>query len=254
MRKKLLFLAFAVITAYMLVGCGKKREFAECDKMRKSIEEKYGITILYGDDKVEAKELKGAKMLSDETRIDTSLDEIDTFFSKLPDGFLDELEKYSGKSFLVVMLDQDLSGVIMDGVKEEHWVVDCSMVTSSLALAMMHSIYWHVEHADEDLGFLKDWYRYNPSDFEYGNPDKYKKYLFGNGNDYESYFAIEGEMESMIDDVRWLFKLLWDEEAILLKDTTLIPKIRAKMRYICSELDRVFETVDENAYWARYIK
>ena len=254
MKKLLMTIILVAATIFLFTGCSKKDDLSACDEKKNEIEEKYGITICYGDDKVEAKELKGAKMLSDETRIDTSLDEIDTFFSKLPDGFLDELEKYSGKSFLVVMLDQDLSGVIMDGLKEEHWVVDCSMVTSSLALAMMHSIYWHVEHADEDLGFLKDWNKYNPSDFEYGNPDKYKKYLFGNGNDYESYFAIEGEMESMIDDVRWLFKLLWDEEAILLKDTTLIPKIRAKMRYICSELDRVFETVDENAYWARYIK
>ena len=235
-------------------GCSKKNDLSACDEKRKDIEEKYGITICYGDDKVEAKELKDARMLSDENKIDESLQEIDTFFSRLPDGFIDELEKYSGKPFMVVMLDQDLSGVIMEGVKEEHWVVDCSMVTSSLALAMMHSMYWHIEHADEDLGFLKDWDKYNPSDFEYGNPDKYRHYLYGNANNYETYFLLEDEMESMLDDVRISFMRLCKESSSYLQETTIVPKVRAKLQYLCSELDRIFETVDENAYWARYIK
>ena len=254
MKKLLMTIILLAATIFLFTGCSKKNDLSACEEKRKEIEEKYGITICYGDDKVEAKELKGAKMLSEETRIETSLDEIDDFFSNLPDGFLDELEKYSGKSFLVVMLDQDLSGVIMEGVKEEHWVVDCSMVTSSLALAMMHSIYWHIEHATEDLGFLKDWDKYNPSDFEYGNSDKYKKYLYGNGNDYECYFLLENEMKSRIDDIRLGFMGLWMESSISLQDETVVPKIRAKLQYLCSELDRIFETVDENAYWARYIK
>ena len=253
MKKLLMTIILVAATIFLFIGCSKKDDLSACDAKRNEIEEKYGITICYGDDKVEAKELKDAKMLSDETRINTSLDEIDTFFSRLPVGFLEEMEKYSNKKICIIILNEDLTGVALKNVEKQQWAVDSTMITSSLAIDMMYSIYWYTKNADEDLGFLKDWNKYNPSDFEYGNPDKYKKYLFGNGNDYESYFAIEGEMESMIDDVRWLFKLLWDEEAILLKDTTLIPKIRAKMRYICSELDRVFETVDENAYWARYI-
>ena len=254
MKKLLMTIILVAATIFLFTGCSNKNDISACDEKRKEIEEKYGITICYGDDKVEAKELKGAKMLSEETRIETSLDEIDDFFSKLPDGFLDELEKYSGNPFLVVILREDLTGVIMKGVQKEHWAVDYSMITSSLAIDMMYSIYWHMEHATEDLGFLKDWYKYNPSDFEYGNSNEYMEYLYGNGNDFESYFFMREMMENVEDDITTLFMLLWKEQADVLQDTSVIPKMRAKIQYLCSEIDRVFETVDENAYWARYIK
>ena len=111
-----------------------------------------------------------------------------------------------------------------------------------------------MEHATEDLGFLKDWYKYNPSDFEYGNSNEYMEYLYGNGNEFESYFFMREMMENVEDDITTLFMLLWKEQADVLQDTSVIPKMRAKIQYLCSEIDRVFETVDENAYWARYIK
>ena len=71
--KKILLIIITVIMVFSS-GCSKKNYLSSCDEKKNEIEEKYGITICYGDDKVEAKELKGAKMLSDETRIDSSLD------------------------------------------------------------------------------------------------------------------------------------------------------------------------------------
>ena len=109
MKKLLMTIILVAATIFLFTGCSKKDDLSACDEKRKEIEEKYGITICYGDDKVEAKELKDVKMLSDETRINTSLDEIDTFFSKLPVGFLEEMEKYSNKKICIIILDEDLT-------------------------------------------------------------------------------------------------------------------------------------------------
>ena len=32
------------------------------------------------------------------------------------------------------------------------------------------------------------------------------------------------------------------------------PKLRAKAKYLCDEINRAFETADETAYWNRYFK
>lgn len=32
------------------------------------------------------------------------------------------------------------------------------------------------------------------------------------------------------------------------------PKLRAKAKYLCDEVNRAFETADETAYWNRYFK
>ena len=254
MKKKLCILALVIAVMFLFVGCGKKNNLTQFDTKKHSIEKKHGITICYGNDKIESKELANAKILSDENKIEAVLEEIDLFFSNLPDGFLEELEGYSNKSICVIVVDEDLSGVSLVKEKKQQWAVDCTMVTSSLAIDMMYSIYWYIEKAENNMKFLADWNKYNPSDFKYGNPDKYKKYLYGNGNDYESYFLMEGNMNSKLDDLRLSFMCLWKEEAVYLQDTEAVPKIHAKFEYLCSELDRVFETVDENAYWARYIK
>ena len=61
-------------------------------------------------------------------------------------------------------------------------------------------------------------------------------------------------MEDVVNEMQAMFSLMWDEKTSELYNMTVLPKIDAKLQYLCSELDRVFETVDENAYWARYIK
>ena len=64
--KRNILIVILMVTIFLLTGCGKSYE--------KKIEEKYGIEI--------------------ETDDKDDLKKVDTYFSKLPKGFIEELKKY----------------------------------------------------------------------------------------------------------------------------------------------------------------
>ena len=251
MKKLLTTVVISVGVVLLLVGCSKKKELSACDEKRKEIEDKYGITVLYGEDKVEAEMISKVKLISDEKKLIVLLDEVEEYLSNIPKDFIKELAVYSDMPINIVLVDEKNIGVIFD--IEEYWVVNEYDIKSDVARNMIYSVYWNINHAENSPGFLNELSKYNPADLEYGNVDKCSKYILSENNYYDAYFINDDMMISVVDEIQTLFGLLCDEETMRLYDIKVLPKIQAKFEYLCSELDRVFETVDENAYWARYI-
>ena len=252
MKKLLMTIILLAATIFLFTGCSKKDDLSACDEKRNEIEEKYGITILYGDDTVSAEMISNVKLISDKEKIKVLLDQVGEYFSSIPDGFIKELTSYSKLPVNITLVDEKNIGVIFD--EEEYWVVNEYDIKSDIARNMIYSIYWNVNHAENSPGFLMELHKYNPLDFEYGNMEKCSKYVFNENNHDNTYFINEDMMNSFVDEIQVLFGLLCDENTMKAYNVNALPKIQAKFEYLCSELDRVFETVDENAYWARYIK
>ena len=91
MKKLLMTIILVAATIFLFTGCSKKNDLSACDEKKNEIEEKYGITICYGDDKLEGETVSELELCDDPNKIEDILDEIEEYFSKLPKGFVDEL-------------------------------------------------------------------------------------------------------------------------------------------------------------------
>lgn len=78
----------------IITGCSKSKETDYCLDKKEKIEAKYGITICYGKDKIKEKSVSSYKLLDNERKVDAILDEIDDYFSKLPEGFIEEVTTF----------------------------------------------------------------------------------------------------------------------------------------------------------------
>ena len=115
----------------------------------------------------------------------------------------------------------------------------------------MYSIKCNVETRKNTNNFLSDWNDYNPEGFEYGNLEKFKNNMPDNSNDDEDiYFVTEPSMELESSDWADMFSSMINYDMQVIYDRC--PKVRAKAKYLCEEIERAFETVDETAYWNRY--
>lgn len=250
-------IVLAIVIVILTVGCSRKNDLSACDEKRDKIEEKYGITICYGDDKLEGEAVSELELCDDPNKIDGILDEIDEYFSKLPKGFVDELTSMiEGKktNIYVVISKEQYIGVSFKTEGTEYWIINEKEAISPLAENTMYSIVYRMVHSDEIASFMPNWKEYNPKSFEYGERVDNKKYLYGVSSNNDCYFITEESMKDVVKEMLLLFAILWDDTTMQLYNIADLPKIDAKLKYLCSELDRVFETVDENAYWARYIK
>ena len=257
MKKLLMTIILLAATIFLFTGCSKKNNISACDEKRKEIEEKYGITICYGNDKLEGEAVSELELCDDPNKIEDILDEIEEYFSKLPKGFVDELTSMiEGRktNIYVVISKEQYIGVSFKTEGTEYWIINEKEAISPLAENTMYSIVYRMVHSDEIVSFMPNWKEYNPKSFEYGERVDNKKYLYGVSSNNDCYFITEESMKDVVKEMLLLFAILWDDTTMQLYNIADLPKIDAKLKYLCSELDRVFETVDENAYWARYIK
>ncbi len=51
-----------------------------------------------------------------------------------------------------------------------------------------------------------------------------------------------------------IFAIIMDDDVDASPVFEKNPKLRAKAKYFCDEINRAFETADETAYWNRYFK
>ena len=227
-KKMIQFILFTAVI-FSLTGCGKSYE--------KKIEEKYGI------------EIEGAD--NDTLKI------IDEYFSKLPKGFVEELKKYEGidnRKIFIKISDEYNENVdfYSDIGKGDYWTIgNGQYMDMGLGCCTMYSIKCNVETRKNTNNFLSDWNDYNPEGFEYGNLEKFKNNMPDNSNDDEDiYFVTEPSMELESSDWADMFSSMINYDMQVIYDRC--PKIRAKAKYLCEEIERAFETVDETAYWNRY--
>ena len=204
---------------------------------KKKIEEKYGI------------EIEGAD--NDTLKI------IDEYFSKLPKGFVEELKKYEGidnRKIFIKISDEHNENVdfYSDIGKGDYWTIgNGQYMDMGLGCCTMYSIKCNVETRKNTNNFLSDWNDYNPEGFEYGNLEKFKNNMPDNSNDDEDiYFVTEPSMEQESSDWADMFSSMINYDMQVIYDRC--SKVRAKAKYLCEEIERAFETVDETAYWNRY--
>lgn len=108
-----------------------------------------------------------------------------------------------------------------------------------------------VNRKDRD-GLLLKWNDFNPEDYKYGDDDKYAEYFYGNTSKENAYFIDPKPLQNAGDDATTIFILLMKSDYDLDDLFKNSPKIRDKAKYLCEEIERAFETVDETAYWNRY--
>ena len=256
MKKLLKTVVISVGVVLLLAGCTKKKELSACDEKRKIIEEKYGITVCYGENNLKGEKVSELKLSENPEKIDRVLDEMEEYFSKLPEGFLEEITSISqneNRELYIVISEGSYKGVSLKTEGIEYWIINEKETTSLLAEDTMRSIIYHFETKEENDYFMLFWDLFNPKEFKYGLQNENKKYLYGVASDEECYFMLEETLEDKAEEQIALFSFLWDSTVMNTVDFGKLPKVKEKMEYLCSELDRVFETVDENAYWARYI-
>ena len=224
-KKMILFILFIAVI-FSLTGCGKSYE--------KKIEEKYGI------------EIEGAD--NDTLKI------IDEYFSKLPKGFVEELKKYEGiddrKIFIKINDEKGMYDFSSDIAKGDYWTIGASDdMDMGLGYCTMYSIWYNVTRRKDTDGILEDWDSYNPVGFQYGDSDTYSKYAFSENNYENAYFISDGTINHKLSDMGGYFAVMMRAGKNIESMLEQCPKIRAKAEYLCKEIERAFNTVDENAYW-----
>ena len=253
--KKLIISTIIMSFILIITGCSKSKETDYCLDKKEKIEAKYGITIYYGKDKIKEKSVSSYKLLDNERKVDAILDEIDDYFSKLPEGFIEEVTTFDSDDateIVILILKKDSVGVSFNDREHEYWLVNESDTDMDLAGDMMYSMMFHAKYSPKRDGFLSDWNDYNPDGFTYGSSSKNKKYLCSSSNIENGYFLLDETMEDPITEVQLLFSMLWDDECMEKYNAINLPRIVDKMKFLCSEISRIFETVDETAYWNRY--
>ena len=228
--KKIVLLTMLITTIFSLTGCGKSYE--------KKIEEKYGIEI--------------------ETDDKDDLKKVDTYFSKLPKGFIEELKKYDdydNRTIKIVLKKSydEQTRVKYDISTGDCWYIDSSQdLEDQISYCVIQSVIFNMVNRKDRDGLLLKWNDFNPEDYKYGDDDKYAEYFYGNTSKENAYFIDPKPLQSAGDDATTIFILLMKSDYDLDDLFKNSPKICDKAKYLCEEIERAFETVDETAYWNRY--
>lgn len=175
--KKLIISTIIMAFILIITGCSKSKETDYCLDKKEKIEAKYGITICYGKDKIKEKSVSSYKLLDNERKVDAILDEIDDYFSKLPEGFIEEVTTFDSDDateIVILILKKDSVGVSFNDREHEYWLVNESDTDMDLAGDMMYSMMFHAKYSPKRDGFLSDWNDYNPDGFTYGSSSKNK--------------------------------------------------------------------------------
>ena len=227
-KKMILFILFIAVI-FSLTGCGKSYE--------KKIEERYGI------------EIEGAD--NDTLKI------IDEYFANLPKGFVKELKKYEGIDNRKLHIEiGDETNFYSDIGKGDIWnIKKDENIKYAMGYFMGYSICYNISTRKYRNGLLDEWYDYNPEDFKYGyNEDEFLKYVLNKGKNEEAYFTTTEALKSDRNDAAEIFAIIMDDDVDASPVFEKNPKLRAKAKYLCDEINRAFETADETAYWNRYFK
>ena len=154
--KRNILIVILMVTIFLLTGCGKSYE--------KKIEEKYGIEI--------------------ETDDKDDLKKVDTYFSKLPKGFIEELKKYDdydNRTIKIVLKKSydEQTRVKYDISTGDCWYIDSSQdLEDQISYCVIQSVIFNMVNRKDRDGLLLKWNDFNPQDYKYGDDDKYAEYFF----------------------------------------------------------------------------
>ncbi len=223
------------------------------DKLRKEIENTYGILIKYGNE-TEGYSVGGYSVTSvnDSETIYTALNELKENMALYPNGFFQETKK--GGLPLTVYFIQRYSAPNVTGITDRNQ----SRVIISIALdfpfadSFNHEIYHYMEHYMYSKGGgYSNWNNYNPEGFKYGEFDY--KYVWEKTYSESAYFVNAYAQSYEYEDRASTFEFMMASQKINALNTGNYIWLKAKV--MCETIDYYFTTVTPytTEYWERFV-
>lgn len=224
------------------------------DSYRKSIEDTFGVKILYGE------EVNGYRVgemettvISDNDIIKSSLEQLNEALLKYPEGFFKEFSDNNVK--LYFFLIKNYSSTNVTGVTDFNLRRITVSIATDFPLAdtfhheMLHCIEYYIE---KNGGKFSSWNVFNPTDFIYGSENG--DYSYNRTGKADSYFVNNYAQSSATEDRASTFEYMTAKVKYSCFDSKNYP-IWKKSEYISSMIETYFSTVSPEVidYWERYV-
>lgn len=221
--------------------------------LRNQIENKYNVDIRYGTE-TNGYTVGGLStvMLTDANRINALLNELNRNLALYPNGFFKEINtgNYNLSIYLLKRYSQNNVTGITDSTSQ-HVIISLATDYSYIE-SLHHELYHYIEKYMYKRGAnYTTWNLLNPDGFSYGNINK--GYSFTNGNNRNAFFVNDYAQTDPYEDRASTFEyMMAQSEASCLQTGTTIWK---KAKYMCEQIDAVFQTVSPNVteYWERFV-
>ena len=223
------------------------------NNLRNNIQNTYGITVRYGSE-TNGYTIAGLTtiMLSDQSRINQVLNELNNNLALYPTGFFYEMKQ--GEYDLTIYLIKQYSQANVTGITDSTTKkVLISLATDySFTESLHHEIYHYIEKYMYNRGAnYTTWNTLNPNGFVYGNSNTSLSFA-STGNINASFVNNYAQTDEYEDRASTFEYMMDDAEAGCLQTGTTIWK---KAKYICEQIDAVFQTVTPSIteYWERFV-
>ena len=191
-------------------------------------------------------------MLTDANRINALLNELNRNLALYPNSFFKEINtgNYNLSIYLLKRYSQKNVTGITDSTSQ-HVIISLATDYSYIE-SLHHELYHYIEKYMYKRGAnYTTWNLLNPEGFSYGNINK--GYSFTNGNNRNAFFVNDYAQTDPYEDRASTFEyMMAQSEASCLQTGTTIWK---KAKYMCEQIDAVFQTVSPNVteYWERFV-
>ena len=253
-------------------------ELQEQRKKADALDEKYGVTILIGNEVLNV-DPNGMNWTSVEENfdegypeeLDYQLDMLDEWMDAYPDGFFEKFRTDEiTEGYRILLMDDyvDYSGIYAATTWMDNYygnainvAVTKDAMNDYMMKATMDHETWHAVEflvgREYDLD-ADEWHALNPEDFEYGTEgldpedDDYHKYTMFTIDHDNTYFvrnySFTNEMEDRATIIEWLKPGMkgWDTECYL-DNVNDYPKIKAKIKFMADWSKQYFGYV----YWEK---
>lgn len=233
------------------------------------LEDTYGITIYTGQDADLSEEGFEISSIENDASTSLALENIQSVFDRLPEGFIDELmEGYSKGRYLEIditgTMTQDEGGRSIVGlttyeqnkdiVRLDATVTASDEFKATVAHELFHVIEFEMNQFDEASSYLKEWKKHNPRDFAYSYDEgQYSDYTVYGESINNVYFVSLYSKEDIFEDRAELFSYLMSTD-----ENDKLPKayqskyVKDKANMLINEISSHFSSAVSNPYWARW--
>lgn len=228
------------------------------DLLRKQIESKYGIKILYGDEigSYTPRRITPVK-LTEESAITDYLNRLDTELNKYPEGFFND---FNAKDMpLSIYLVKSTNGAF-SGFTDYEFMNDIKITITTdysfeytLHHEMMHYIDCYLNITMYPQTPYMEYELLNPQNFNYGDASSTQIYNMAT-NPRGAYFISDYGSQSVAEDRAEVFKFMMARAYAPIGCFEPNETIRKKAKVISNQIKTYFPSVNENSHWDRFIK
>ncbi len=225
----------------------------ENNKLRKSIEDLYGVKVLYGSDTQGYTIGSMSTVVLSDDEVQSALIQLSSALSVYPSDFFREFANKNLSFYFYLIKRYSANNVT--------GVTDFSLKKINISIAMDfpfgESFHHEVLHAVEHYinlsgGKFTSWSSLNPNDFSYGNENS--NYSYSVTGSPSSYFVNNYAQVSQSEDMASTFEYMTSSTRYNCFDSHSYP-IWQKSDYLSRMIDTYFTTVTPEVidYWERYV-